>query len=368
MKSRWQHGGNVYAVQRELGIDHTQVLDFSANINPLGFPADLPEAIMGGLSDLIHYPDPDYSDLTGAIAQAQGTRPEWVYPGNGAIELIYMIMEYLKPHKAHVIAPGFVEYERSLRRYGAQVNWLQLKEADDFRLTEEIIEAALGHADEPIVLCTPNNPTGALIDPALLTMIIERAGAAGQPVIIDEAFMDFVVPGRGLECIPLVQKHPNLFVLRSMTKCYAIPGLRLGYLVTASEGFRDWVEEYRIPWMVNHLASLAGQAALKDPDHLVKTRAYVADQREMLVKSLSELSGIKVYPAEANFLSLRLTHGAIDLKEELLKYGILIRSCANYIGMDGAFYRVAVRNASDNARLVAALQRLLPGACTPDFL
>lgn len=359
MKTRWQHGGNVYEIQRKLGIDHKQVIDFSANINPLGFPAGLPEAIMGGVADLIHYPDPDYSDLTEAIARARNVRPEWVYPGNGAIELIYMIMEYLKPRRAHVMAPGFVEYERSLRRYGADVNWIRLKESDDFRLTAETIAPALGHPGEPIVLCTPNNPTGALIDPVLLVEILKRADQAGQPVIMDEAFMDFTAPGKGFECTRYSAEYPGLFVLRSMTKCYAIPGLRLGYLVTASEGFNAWVQEYRIPWMINHLASLAGQAALNDSVHLEKTQEYVTIQRELLIKGLSALNGLKVYPAEANFICMRLTSSDIDLKARLLKFGIMIRSCANYIGMDGSFYRIAVRREADNALLLNALHDIL---------
>ncbi len=360
MKSRWQHGGNVYEVQRKFGIDHKQVIDFSANINPLGFPKGLPEAIMGGMVDLVHYPDPDYSDLTEAIAKSRNVRPEWVYPGNGAIELIYMIMEYLKPQKAHVMAPGFVEYERSLRRYGAEVQWIRLRESDEFRLTAEVVAPALGHPGEPIVLCTPNNPTGALIDPALLADILTQAHAAGQPVIMDEAFMDFVVPGKAFECIPKVADYPNLFVLRSMTKCYAIPGLRLGYLVSASDGFREWVQEYRIPWMVNHLASLAGQTALADSEHLENTREYVARQRESFIKGLAELDGLKVYPAEANFVCIRLIASTLDLRAELLKTGIMIRSCANYIGMDEGFYRVAIRSEADNMKLLAALKMILP--------
>lgn len=359
MKARWQHGGNVYEIQRQLGIDHQQVVDFSANINPLGFPAGLSEAIAGGLSDLVHYPDPDYTDLAQTIGNAKQVPVEWVYPGNGAIELIYMIMEYLKPVRAHVMAPGFVEYERSLRRYGAEVNWIRLQEADDFRLTAAVVEPALGHPGEPIVLCTPNNPTGALIEPELLKEILNRARAAGQPVVLDEAFMDFVPPGRGLECIPLGGEYPNLFILRSMTKCYAIPGLRLGYLVTASQGFKEWTQEYRIPWMVNHLASLAGQAALKDKIHLVKTQEYVKIQRENLMAGLRALAGIKTYPAEANFICIQLLRQGIDLKSELLQSGILIRSCANYIGMDPSFYRIAVKREAENHRLLEALSRIL---------
>lgn len=359
MKSRWQHGGNVYEVQRRTGLDHEKVIDFSANINPLGFPVGLPEAIMGGLSDLVHYPDPDYTDLASSIAVAKGVPTQWVYPGNGAIELIYMIMEYLKPEKAHVISPGFVEYERSLRRYGAEVNWIRLEESDEFRLTEETIAPALGNKGEPIVLCTPNNPTGALVEPGLLREIMKRAGENGQPLIIDEAFMDFVDPERAIECIPFTGQYPNLFVLRSMTKCYAVPGLRLGYLITSSPGFNEWVEEYRIPWMVNHLASLAGQAALKDHAHIEKTKQYVSQQRERLIRGLRGFDGLKVYPAEANFVCIRLTESERDLKAQLLEYGILIRSCSNYIGMDASFYRIAVRTEEDCDALLKALGEIM---------
>lgn len=359
MNSRWQHGGNIYEIQRQQGIAPASILDFSANINPLGFPAGLTEAITGGLSDLVHYPDPDYVDLKGAIAGVQNLRPEWVYPGNGAIELIYMVMEFLKPRRAHVMAPGFVEYERSLRRFGAEVSWIRLLEADDFKLTAEALEPALGHSEEPLVLCTPNNPTGALIAPELLERILERAYRAGQPVILDEAFMEFVAPDRAPGCTQRVLQYPNLFVLRSMTKCYAVPGLRLGYLVTASPGFAQWVQAYRIPWMVNHLAALAGQSALKDSGHLERTRAYVAVQRERLLKGMGALQGLKVYPAEANFICFRLVGSKLDLKAALLEKGILIRSCANYIGMDNTYYRVAVRRAEENDLLLAALAAVL---------
>lgn len=358
MKSRWQHGGNVYEVQRNTGVDHRKVIDFSANINPLGFPQGLTEAIVGGLTDLVHYPDPDYNDLSESIAAAKNIPARWVYPGNGAIELIYMIMEYLKPSRAHVIAPGFVEYERSLRRYGAEVDWICLKEEEDFRLTEGTIAPALGNPGEPIVLCTPNNPTGALIEPELLVKIMKRAHEANQPLIIDEAFMDFVDPKVAMECIPCAEKYPNLFVLRSMTKCYAVPGLRLGYLVTSSEGFSEWVQEYRIPWMVNHLASLAGQAALNDTKHIESTRRYISEQRERLIQGLCRIEGIKVYPAEANFVCIRLLGAKLDLKAELLKRGILIRSCANYIGMDPSFYRIAVRKEEDCIALLEAFEEI----------
>ncbi len=359
MKPRWQHGGNVYEIQRQLGIDSHQILDFSANINPLGFPAGLAEAIAAGVSDLVHYPDPDYADLAVAIGAAKGVAPATVYPGNGAIELLYSVMEYLKPRRAHVMAPGFIEYERSLRRYGAEICWLQLQEEDDFRLTAQTVAPALGHPGEPLVLCSPNNPTGALIDPALLGEILHRAAQAGQPVILDEAFMDFVSPEKAQECLSLTEAYPNLFVLRSMTKCYAIPGLRLGYLVTGSPDFAAWMQEYRIPWMVNHLAVRAGLAALADRDHLVRTRAYVGRQREVLREALDRLPGITTYPAEANFLCLKLAVPGLDLKARLLESGILVRSCGNYVGLDGRFYRVAVRTAEENRLLVRALEAVL---------
>lgn len=361
MKTRWQHGGNVYEIQRQYGIDHQKVLDFSANINPLGFPKGLPQAIAKGMDDLLHYPDPDYTDLSAAIAEANGIEPSWVYPGNGAIELIYMVMEFLRPDKAHVMAPGFVEYERSLRRYRSEVNWIRLKEEDDFQLTAQLIEPVLGIPGEPLVLCSPNNPTGALIEPALLRHILDKAHEAKQPVVLDEAFIEFVESGDALHCVKEAGAYPLLFVLRSMTKCFAIPGLRLGYLVTSSPDFSEWVQEYRIPWMVNHLAEVAGQAALQDPEHLKNTRAYVAEQRRNMIAAMEKIKGLKTYPAEANFICLRLDDPTLDLKAALVRYGIMIRSCANYIGMDQRFYRVAVRKESENRQLLDALDRVING-------
>lgn len=359
MNNKWKHGGNVYEIEKQYGIEHQKIIDFSANINPLGFPKGLKEAIVEGLEDLVHYPDPNYEALIEAIARYNQMNSEWVYPGNGAIELIYLIVEYLKPAKAHVIAPGFVEYERSLKRYGAEINWIVLKEENDFQLTWEEISSCMNKPEEPLILASPNNPTGALIEPELLNKIIEEAEKNAQPVIMDEAFIDFVEDSKHYSLSGEVQNHPYLFILRSMTKCYAIPGLRLGYLLTSHPGFRAWMEEYRIPWMINHLAVRAGIVSLKECEHLEKTRQYVKMQKGTLVEGLRSVKGIKVYPAEANFISFKLCEGQIDLRAELLKKGIMIRSCANYIGLDSSYYRIAVKTAEENQILLAALKEIL---------
>jgi len=356
MNPKWKHGGNVYEIERQYGISHRSIIDFSANINPLGYPESLKPAITDALEDLVHYPDPGYSDLVQAIATARSLSNDWIFPGNGAIESLYLVAEYLRAPKVHIMAPSFVEYERSFRRYGSEIHWVLLKEENQFQLTEADLADALGKPGEPIILCTPNNPTGSLVAPELMKKIIETTKACNQPLILDEAFMEFIGDEDVRSMIGHVESHPNLFILRSMTKCYAIPGLRLGYLITSNPDFRAWIQEYRIPWMINHLAACAGVAALQDREHLPKTRVYVTEQREFLQHRIQSIPQLTQYPASANYLCFRLNDPSVSLREELIKRGILIRSCSNYIGLDERYFRIAVRNEADNQSLIRALQ------------
>jgi len=357
MNDKWKHGGNVYAVRRNTGLDSKEIVDYSANINPLGLPDQLKETLVKGLDDLIHYPDPEYVELKEAIAKYSKMNEKYIQIGNGAIELLYMLMEYLQPQRACVIAPGFVEYERSLRRYGSEIDWIQLKEEEHFELTYESVAKVVDGNTDLVVLCNPNNPTGHLIERSELVKIINYCKSLNCSILIDEAFIDFVDKDQSI--VGMILEYKNLYVLRSLTKFFAIPGLRLGYLLTSNEELHNWCVEYRTPWMVNHLANLAGICVLKDDAFIKESLVVLEKLRVRLSEGLKSVKGLKVFIPNANYIFIKLENGKIDLKEQLLNKGIMIRSCSNYHGLDSRYYRVAIKDQTNNEMLVKAINEII---------
>ena len=351
-----QHGGNVLQMAARVGLDPALVLDFSANINPLGMPARLRAAIPAQLDRLERYPDIDYQQLYAALARHTGCAAEQILAGNGATELIFALTRHLKPRRALLPVPGFAEYRRALQREGCAIIDFPLLESEDFQLTPRLLEALSPDLD-CLFLCTPNNPTGQQPGSDLLLQILKRCQQLGIQLIVDESFIDFLPDHRGLQ--PVQDKYDCLYLLRSLTKFYAIPGLRLGYLLAGDRARLARMKEQQEPWTINALAALAGETVLDDSRYQANTHAWLAREQAYLLAALSALPGIKIWPPAANYLFLRSLDSTLPLQERLLEKGILIRHCANYPGLSSDFYRVAIRTHGENRRLVAALAEVL---------
>jgi cobyric acid synthase CobQ/L-threonine-O-3-phosphate decarboxylase len=339
---------------RQAGLRPDQVLDFSANINPLGPPEWFRSLISSRLSSLVHYPDPECSPLVESIAERYRTDPLEIVVGNGSSELLYLLPQALPVTKALIAVPAYIDYARAAQIAGLPIEWHALKESAGFRLDPNELENQLS-GGELVILGQPNNPTGLTIDPQVL-----REMAARHPetcFLIDEAFADFV---EGID--RLAWKRPaNVIVLLSFTKFYAVPGLRLGSALLAPAWARK-VRDLRPPWTVNTLAQEFGAAALRDLEYEQATRAYISEQRLFLTRDLRPLPFLNVYPGEANFLFLRSDHSVLtapELARRLLAEGIAIRVCDNYRGLDQRYFRVAVRTESENQRLAEALKAVL---------
>jgi len=358
MKDQWKHGGNVYETRRKLGVSNEKIVDFSANINPVGWPKGLKKALIEGLDDLIHYPDPDYPELKEAISKYTQTDSKWIQLGNGAIELLYMLVEYMCPQKATVIAPGFIEYERSLMRYGAEIEWMDLVEGEAFQLNFERFKKSVQSDTDLVILCSPNNPTGHLIQKEELVNMVMHCKKMNCPMIVDESFIDFV--GNEASITDLIEAHSKLYILRSMTKFFAIPGLRLGYLLTSDQALHSWCEEYRTPWMINHLANVAGITVLQDAEFVKKSLDVVPHLRVQLCEALRAFKKLNVYESQANYVFFKSEYEGLDLKTLLFKYGIMIRSCSNYRGLNHSYYRIAVKTEEENRRLINVLREIIP--------
>ena len=351
MADKARHGGNIKRLAAQAGARPEDILDFSANLNPLGFPEWLRPLIASKVSSLTVYPDPAASALAEAIAMAHGVDPEMVIPGNGATELLRAAAGAPGINKAVIPVPAYVDYRACAERMGLPVETLPMEEG--FALDTARLASILS-GGEIVYIGSPNNPNGAVVPRVDLLRL-----AADRPrtmFVVDESFGGFV---EGFESVISPSMPRNVIAVVSLTKLFAIPGLRLGYAVargTLADALRRGVD----PWSVNALAQAVGVEAVKDEDYIRRTRAAVAAWRDELARALGDISGVKVYPGRANFLLLRVDGDAQSLAERILvNHKIAVRVCHNFEGLDGRFIRVAVRTGEENARLAEAFAKEL---------
>ncbi|MGN0979913.1 MAG: threonine-phosphate decarboxylase CobD [Candidatus Avoscillospira sp.] len=342
------HGGDLVSAKE---VYQGEILDLSVNLNPLGPPPEVRAAVAA--ASLTQYPDPACRALRRAIARRDGVDPAQVYCGNGAAEVIFRLALALRPRSALLTAPTFSEYEAALTQVGCACRFHPLYPAQNFDVTEIILEDIRPDVDL-VMLCNPNNPTGRLISENLLLQILARCEEAGAVLAVDECFLPLAQAGSGLATY--LKDHPKLFLLRAFTKAYAVPGLRLGYGLCAPE-LAAQLTAWGPCWNVSGPAQAAGLACCEKTGWAEQGRERIMALRPALLEGLEAL-GCQVIPGQANYLLFRLP-GVPDLKDRLLRRGILIRSCANYRGLGPDWYRVAVGQKSENERLLTELRNSL---------
>jgi threonine-phosphate decarboxylase len=381
--SEIKHGGNVYSAARDLGLAESEIIDFSASINPLGISDKVKSAIAESLKAVTHYPDPETVELRKAIASHHEINPDTVICGNGSTELIYLIPRVLKPAHVLIPSPTFSEYERAcklrVKSRELRVMSYELGEGNDFKIDadefikvmREEINTGLNINNSKLnsklltlnsamprgmaYLCNPNNPTGHLLKRDEVLKIADAACNLDCFLVVDEAFMDFV-PEESV--IRDVRNNPYLIVLRSMTKFYALTGLRIGYGVF-HESIIEKVREYKEPWTVNTLAQKAAIAALQDDGYAEETYRLLDEEKLLLEDGFGSL-GIEFYPSRVNYYLLR-TERAREISKHLYKKGILVRDCSNFRGLDDSYIRVAVKSRRDNTILLEEMEKVCRG-------
>ena len=345
------HGGDWMGYRERFGHD---ALDFSANVSPLGLPEGVANAIMAALPAADRYPDPLCRTLRAALEQAEGVPAPHILCGNGAADLIFRLVVAAQPRQALVLAPTFAEYAAALETVHCSVKRYYLSEENDFAVTDDLL-ASIDEELEMVFLCQPNNPTGQLMDLNLVRRIAEKCAACGIRLVVDECFLDFLPDCEALTAKPLLEAYPNIIILKAFTKLYGMAGVRLGYCFSADEALLARMQSAGQPWAVSGLAQAAGVAALRETAYVARVRALIADQRPKLAGALRAL-GLRVIEGKANYL---LFQGPADLGERLRPRGAVLRSCANYPGLDGSWYRTAVRTAPENAKLFETLREVL---------
>lgn len=337
------HGGDIY--------ENAPEVDFSASLNPRGMPEIVRRALMASVEKCAFYPDPYCRELRAAIGKAEGVPEGHILCGAGASELLYAFAAALPEDKPGlIVAPAFSEYASALKAAGRRVEYHLLTEETGFRLTGDILSKDLARYCA-VFVCSPANPTGVTVEPGLIRAIAKT----GVRLLLDLCFLDLAAsPGR-YNIPSLLDEFPNVAVLRSPTKSFAIPGVRLGYTLSSDAGLLERMSERGQCWNVSVPAQMAGVAAMGCGEWLRASVREIVSERERLSAGLEAL-GITVYPGEANFLLIR-SH--TDLVKPLAGRGLLIRDCSNFVGLTTGYYRAAVRAPEENDRLLTALGEVL---------
>jgi threonine-phosphate decarboxylase len=368
------HGGNIYRFIEERNIRIAEVIDFSASINPLGVPESAMKKIKDNIKYLCHYPDPDAKHLTHAIAKHLGIDPQCILCGNGSTELIYLTVRALKPEKVLIPMPTFSEYERAFESIHPEkdikekISYFVLWEKDAFEINPEKFIAAMSGNDSSTTyksslttsvdmafLCNPNNPTGRLMKKEDVLKIAEAARGLKCYLVVDEAFIDFV-PEESV--IKEVQNNPYLIVLRSMTKFYALSGMRIGYGIFPS-AIMDTIKRHKEPWTVNTIAQTAGIAALNDAGYKSQTFKVMRNEKKVMEDGF-KLLGITYFPSSANFYLVKHDN-AQKIISSLRNRGMIIRDCSNFMGLDSSYMRIAVKSNKENMKLLKELAYICRG-------
>ena len=328
---RYVHGGDIYS-DPSLKCNK-DMLDYSANINPLGIPAGVRRALREAIAGCVNYPDPFCRELRDRLSRYFSLPAEMFYCGNGAADVLFRLMTALQPKRTLVLAPTFADYEKAALTAGSKIDYFTLQEKDEFVVTSEILKA-ITKRTEMVVLCNPNNPTGKLMDKALLLEILQHCKELHIPF-----------------------GYPNLIILKAFTKIFAIPGVRLGFCLTSDAALIDKLYASGQDWNVSALAQAAGIAAMEETDYLVETRELIAVEKAYLITQL-RLIKLQVFEGAANYLLIKTTHN-YPWPEKLKKHHVLIRDCSNYHGLSEGYYRIAVKTRRDNRKLIKIMKELV---------
>ncbi|HHW47646.1 MAG TPA: threonine-phosphate decarboxylase [Clostridiaceae bacterium] len=355
------HGGNVYKASQVYGIKAEDILDYSANINPLGLPEGLKELLISGFDSIVNYPDPEYTELKKYISGYLKVAEECIIPGNGATEIIYLLFETLKLKRILIPAPAFDEYAQAAHAAAIETDFFELKEENNFKLVVEELLDKIRYGYDAVMLCNPNNPTSTLLSREELYKILKFTSARGIYFIIDEAFIELTVGGNGNSMKDALVEFNNLFIIRAFTKIFAVPGLRLGYGL-GNAGLVKEMWNRKMPWSINSLACSAARILENCGEYLEKTSQWLKEEKERFYRELSSIKGLKVFEPQTNFILIKILLPSLNvgtLKDYMGKKGILIRDASNFRFLNDKFFRVAIKDKKSNIRFQSLLKEIM---------
>lgn len=338
------HGGDIYR-------NHV-TLDFSVNVNPLGIPKQVERALMDAVMACVRYPDPEAQELKTATASVLKIEKEQLIFGNGASELFMAVVHAVRPRRTVIPVPSFYGYEYAAGALEQEMIYYPMKEQNGFRLDEDIL-GVLTEDTDLLFLANPNNPVGNLIEQDVLRKILKHCKERQITVVLDECFIEFADEKASM--LSEINAYGNLLIVRAFTKIFAIPGVRIGYLMGSDRELLAKIKRQLPEWNLSAFAQAAGVACAGEREYIEKTKAYVKTEAKYLLGGLRE-AGICVFPTKADFL---LFYSRLPLYDRLLEQGILIRDCSNFRGLSKSYYRIAVKSRAENKVLLDRIGELI---------
>lgn len=355
------HGSDIEKVCMYYHLKKEHVVNFGANVNPLGLSKKVQEDAALHLDLFSSYPDRTYTDLRNAVSEYCGIPADYVLPGNGSSELISLLIETRQPKKTLILGPTYSEYSRELSFSGSTQEYYHLKEEDDFNVNKEELCHSLEDGYDFLILCNPNNPTSSAIKKGDMEDILSFCHERNIFVMVDETYAEFAPSVEEVTAIPLAEKFDNLMVLRGVSKFFAAPGMRLGYGITGNMDFLKKMREKQIPWSLNSLGAYAGTLMLRDTDYIGRTRQLILSERDRMYQRISQLPTFKTYPPYGNFLLLRIMKEGLtasDVFEKCIRHGLMIRDCSSFQCLEGEYVRFCIMMPEDNTRLLGVLSSM----------
>ena len=349
------HGADINSAAELYGLEADKIIDFSSNINPF-IVESMDKIVAAGVENLQKYPDIKYRRLRKNIADYLRVEDSYIIPGNGATEIIYLLMRNLSGRLA-IINPTFSEYRKGAEIAGLSVVDFVMDWEKDFELDLDEIYRRKDEFDS-IFICNPNNPDGSVRE---IKKLLEFAEKEGKLLIVDETFIEFADSEKDRSLVNMVEKSKNLFIIRAVTKFFGIPGIRLGYGISSNRELLQKMYDEKEPWTINSFADSASDFIFKEEEYIRKSKEYFSKERVCMINEINKIDGIKAFNSDANFILVRFENrNVLDVKENLLKRaGLLIRDASNFIGLDSSFARVAIKNHEQNTVLVDALRSVL---------
>jgi threonine-phosphate decarboxylase len=355
------HGGQLREIAKWFHVPEESLLDFSASISPIPLSGAIVDALCESLRSrevLAQYPDSEYPDLKQAIAQYAGVDPGSICIANGVMPLLDAALRAFALRRCLVLAPAFGEYQRVLRSCGIERRTLVLREEENFSVNPDaVLREVTCYSADSVLLANPHSPSGCLMPAGIITRLQSALSSLGVTTILDEAFVDY---SPEVSLSGLAADVGGLVVLRSLTKFFAMPGLRVAYSVAHPEN-QARMKSILPLWPVDSLAASAARIALLDGAVARKTREANAHERRWLTEQMSAL-GVEVFPGNANYVLVRLPDGVDGFKvwrRLIVEHLVVVRNCATFEGLTRQYLRIAVRDRSANQTLANALSHVL---------
>lgn len=356
------HGSDIEKICEYYHLKKEDIINFGANVNPLGLSASVKAALASHLDILSSYPDREYTSLREVLSAYCRIPSDYILPGNGSSELISLLIDALSPKHTLILGPTYSEYSRELSFSGSTQEYYHLKEEQDFRLDADDLCTVLAKGNyDLLIICNPNNPTSSAILHDDMEKLLCFCADHGVFVMIDETYVEFAPDIEDVTAVPFTQRFTNLCVLRGVSKFFAAPGMRLGYAVTGNPDFLRKMKEKQIPWSLNSAGAYAGELLFQDQDYIDRTRQLILTERGRMYDALSQLASFKVFQPYANFLLLKILKEektAFDVFETCIKNGLMIRDCSSFQCLDGEFVRFCIMMPEDNSRLLKVLEKV----------